>query len=159
MNFVGAVVAEHQLAERSVLEVGSLDVNGSVRPYFTGAYLGTDMRAGPGVDEVIPSWEVGDRYADCRFGVVVCTEMLEHDEAPWVSVASMLHATQPGGRLILTARGYDQRGCFVVHDHPGDYWRFSVGGMHCLLERIGWTQVEVEQDPEFPGVLATALRP
>lgn len=158
LNFVGAVVAEHDLAAKSVLEVGALDVNGSARGYFTGPYLATDMRAGPGVDEVIASWDLSGRYPDA-FEVVVCTEMLEHDEAPWLSLASMLYATKPGGWLILTARGYDERGCFQLHDHPHDMWRFSVDGMTALLRRTGWKPLQVERDSEHPGVLALATRP
>lgn len=157
-NFVGAVVAEHQLAERSVLEVGSLDVNGSVRSYFTGAYHGIDMREGPGVDQVLLASEVWVHYP-LSYDVVLSTEVLEHDPEPWLSLASMMHATKPEGRLILTARGFDERGAFPVHGFPQDHFRYSVTGMTCLLERTGWTQVEVEKDPEFPGVFATALRP
>jgi SAM-dependent methyltransferase len=158
MNFVGAVVAEYDLAARSVLEVGSFDVNGSVRPYFTGPYLGTDMQPGPGVDEVMLAAEAEVRYPD-GFDVCVCTEMLEHDEAPWGSLASMRAAVVRGGFLILTARGYDERGCFPLHGFPLDLWRFSVQGMRCLLDRTGWKPQLVEKDPEHPGVFAVARRP
>ena len=43
----------------SVLEVGSLNINGSVREFFTGGdYLGLDVGAGPDVDLVCE----GQRY-------------------------------------------------------------------------------------------------
>ena len=44
----------HPGVEYKVLEIGSLDINGSVRPLFEDAeyYLGIDMQEGPGVDLV-----------------------------------------------------------------------------------------------------------
>jgi hypothetical protein len=46
------IVASYQLALRPTLEVGSLDVNGSLRRFFGGPYFGVDTRVGPGVDVV-----------------------------------------------------------------------------------------------------------
>lgn len=158
LNFVGAVVVEHDLADKSVLEAGSYNVNGSARDYFTSPYHGIDIRPGPGVDEVLAAKDAGAHYPDC-YDVVVCTEMLEHDETPWLSLASLLHATCRGGYLILTARGYDERGCFQLHDFPSDLWRFSVEGMRVLLTHTGWLPKRVERDPEYPGVFALAERP
>lgn len=158
MNFVGAVVAEHGLAAKSVLEVGSFDVNGSVRSYFTGPYLGTDMQPGPGVHEVMLAANVGMRYPE-RFDVVISTEVAEHDPAPWLSLEGMCAAAKPDGFLILTARGFDERGAFQVHGFPDDHYRYSVSGMACLLAYTGWDRIYVERDPEHPGILATARRP
>jgi len=56
MAFVQRAVNEYPI-KGDVLEVGSYDVNGSVRPIFSDRerfphYTGVDMRAGPGVDRV-----------------------------------------------------------------------------------------------------------
>lgn len=150
-EFVAHTVDTWDLRDASVLEVGSLDVNGTVRDLFTGDYVGTDMRPGAGVDVVCDAHDLS--YRD-EFGVIVCTEMLEHDSQPWVSLAKMHQAARKGAHLILTCRGYDERGCFPLHDYPSDLWRFSVEGIEHLLKYTGWTKVTVEPDPEAPGVFA-----
>lgn len=157
MWYVGKMIEYLDIKNDSVLEVGSYDVNGSVRGLFAGEFVGSDMRAGPGVDVVAPAADLP--FDDKRFDVVVSTEMLEHDTLPWLSIAEMVRVVRPGGVLILTARGYDERGCFPVHDFPADHWRFSVGGMVAMLEHLGLQGVDARADPEAPGVFACAKRP
>ena len=155
MLWAARAIDRHGLAGCSVLEVGALDVNGSVRRLFGGgAYLGVDMRDGPDVDRVCDAHDLPSLGR--RFEVVVSTEMLEHDSAPWLSVARMREVCRDDGWLLITARGYDERGCFPVHGYPEDHWRFSVTGMTHLLSWAGWRPVSVEPDPECPGVLAVA---
>lgn len=153
MWFVEREVSRHQLADLDVLEVGALNVNGTVRGLFTGPYLGTDMRPGAGVDHVCDAHDLG---FGADFDLIISTEMLEHDSAPWLSLARMRMCVREGGHLLLTARGYDERGCFPVHAYPDDLWRFSVEGIRALLAQTGWTAVTVETDPEAPGVFAHA---
>lgn len=85
----------------SVLEVGSLDINGSVRPLLTSAehYHGLDLVPGPGVDEVADAarWEPPRRY-----DVVACAEVLEHAPAWRRIMAMMWSAVAPGGVMLMT---------------------------------------------------------
>lgn len=157
LDYISAQVRLLRLAEASILEVGSYNVNGTPRIYFKGPYVGVDMRPGPGVDRVAAA----DRlpFDDSSFDAVISTEMLEHDTRPWRSIAEMARVVRAGGPLILTARGYDVRGCFPIHDYPDDHWRFSCGGMTALLEDVGLEVYEVRPDPECPGVFATATKP
>lgn len=96
-------VAAHapRLGARAVLEIGSHDVNGSVRPLFPAAhrYHGIDLAPGPGVDEVA---DAATWREEAAFDVVVSTEVLEH--APrWVDVVANAWASlAPGGTLLLT---------------------------------------------------------
>lgn len=95
-------VARHATVEAvDVLEIGSHDVNGSVRPLFPGAtrFHGIDIAAGPGVDEVA---DAADWHAPQSFDVVVSTEVLEH--APrWADIVrNAWEALRPGGVLLLT---------------------------------------------------------
>ncbi len=90
------------LTARSVLEIGSLDINGSVRPVFTSAvtYHGLDLVAGDGVDEVADAatWDPGSR----RFDVVVSAEVLEHAPAWREVLDTAWRALEPGGTLLMT---------------------------------------------------------
>lgn len=89
------------LAQGSVLEIGSLDVNGSVRDLFPWAdpYVGLDVTPGPGVDIVADAttWQ-----PDREYDVVVCTEVLEHVE-DWRGILQIIYkALRREGILILT---------------------------------------------------------
>lgn len=154
MDFADEMVGQHALASEPVLEIGGMDVNGTVRSLFRGPYLSTDMRPGDGVDEVADAHDLSRYYGTAP--VVVCTEMLEHDSAPWITITEARKIPPGAGWLLLTCRGYDERGCMPVHDFPGDYWRFSVGGVRELLTWAGWEVVEARKDPQLWGVLALA---
>jgi SAM-dependent methyltransferase len=152
MTWVAQQVNHLSLAQRQTLEVGSLNVNGSARELFNGHYIGVDMRPGPGVDIVRNAHDLTLQFGTHAFEAIVCTEMLEHDDQPWTSVEQMHEVAAPSAVLLLTARGYDQRGCFPLHDYPSDLWRFSAQGMRALLEHGGWHVESVQADPEAPGV-------
>jgi SAM-dependent methyltransferase len=95
-------VARHATADPvDVLEIGSCDVNGSVRPLFPAAtrYHGLDIVAGPGVDEVA---DAADWHAPGAFDVVVSTEVLEHAPRWRDVVRNAWEALRPGGVLVLT---------------------------------------------------------
>jgi SAM-dependent methyltransferase len=62
----------------SVLEIGSLNINGTVRDFFDAKeYVGVDVADGPGVDVVAQGQEL--EYADNSFDVAVSAECFEHN--------------------------------------------------------------------------------
>lgn len=152
MAWVAGQVHEHGLANRSTLEVGSLDVNGSVRRLFHGDYVGVDMREGPGVDIIGLAADLS--FAPAEFDVVVSTEMLEHDPAPWLSMAEMGRVLRPGGHLLVTTRGNG----FGLHNEPSDYWRYMPASMPLLADLAGCDIIASREDPEVPGVFFHAIR-
>ncbi len=88
----------------TVVEVGSLDINGSVRPLLRGVghHHGLDLVAGPGVDEVA---DASTWVPPRAYDLAVSAEVLEH--APrWRAILTMLWgALAPGGRLLVTCAG------------------------------------------------------
>lgn len=110
MSFVASI--RHFLPgffrERSVLEVGSLDVNGSVRTFFEGCrYVGIDLGPGKGVD-VVARGEAYDA-PDAAFDVVVSCEMMEHNpewRRTWLNMIRMLRGD---GLLLMTCAGEGRR--------------------------------------------------
>lgn len=140
------------LAGASVLEVGSLDVNGSVRNLFRGEYVGLDMREGKGVDVVADASDLP--FADRSFGVVVSTEMLEHCLKPYEAVREMGRVLTSRGELLLTARGPG----FPRHGYPNDYWRFTEADFSAMMHVADVQCVDVRQDPEFPGVFGLGVK-
>jgi hypothetical protein len=154
-RWVERIVKAHGLRYRPTLEVGSCNVNGAVRQFFDGEYLGIDLRAGEGVDRVMDGEHLD--LPDAAYQVVVCTEVLEHVVRPWKVIEEMVRVLVPNGYLILTARGFDERGCWEVHDHPADHWRYGQGILGILLVDNGLSPIEQVRDPEGPGwfILAT----
>jgi SAM-dependent methyltransferase len=90
----------HYFKGKEVLEVGSLDINGSVRSHFRRCcYIGIDIGEGKGVDLICPAHEY------VRFkghDVIISTEMLEHDEHWRKSLRQMYGNLRPGGLLLIT---------------------------------------------------------
>lgn len=91
-----------------VLEMGSRDINGSVRQDFVDCdYIGVDCVAGKGVDVV----SLGHDFEDApnSFDVVCSTEAFEHDPHADQTVPHMLRLLRPGGLFFMTCAG-DGRG-------------------------------------------------
>jgi SAM-dependent methyltransferase len=137
-----------------VLEVGSYDENGSIRNCFGPDYIGVDMREGPGVDLAVNGNDLALFFDEAMFDVVVSTETLEHDRAFWVTLKQMGHVLRAGGLLLLTMRGNG----FPHHAYPHDYWRFMPDCADALLDLADCDRVEVQVDPEMPGLFIAGHR-
>ena len=80
----------------NVLEIGSLNINGTARVHWPNArWLGIDRQRGPGVDVVA---DFLDWQSDDRWDVVVCCEVLEHC-ADWRAIVGRV-------RPLLLQTGY-----------------------------------------------------
>ena len=156
LNFVARIARPEMIAGKSVLEVGSQNINGSVRPTLEAlgpkSYFGIDLMPGPGVDEAI---SVEGWRARClalpAYDVVVSCEMLEHAQ-DWVSAFSACCALARE-TLILTARGPG----FPYHNPP-DYHRFRPIDMLQATIACGFKALEIRNDPQVPGVFLLARR-
>lgn len=138
----------------AVLELGSLDVNGSVRVLFPSAqlYVGIDCQQGRGVD--VRAWASSLPFPDESFDLVVTTEMLEHDLVFWCSLWEARRVMRPGATLLVTCRGLG----FPKHDYPEDYYRFTPAGLARLLWAMEFSEVLTQADPQYPGVFARAVK-
>jgi SAM-dependent methyltransferase len=100
-----------------VLDVGSLDVNGTLKPIFNGwDYTGMDRAAGKNVDVII---EREFPFEDQSFDVVVSSSALEHDPIFWVTFKEMVRVSKSGGFIYINVPSATK-----VHRHPVDCWRF-----------------------------------
>jgi SAM-dependent methyltransferase len=156
VTWCAAQVIRWDLSRRSVLEVGSLNVNGSVRALFTGDYLGVDRQWGEGVDKIMDGEALG--LDDDSYDVVISTEALEHVERPWLFLSEMERVCKPEGFVLVTCRGYDERGCFPVHGYPDDIWRFSARALWTMALDAGLNVRSVDTDTQAPGFFLLAMK-
>lgn len=84
-----------------VLEIGSLDINGSVRSFFEGCdYTGIDLEEGPGVDVVCQGQDFQSEPQS--FDVVCSLECFEHNPY-WIDTfVNMMRHCKPGGLIFFT---------------------------------------------------------
>lgn len=134
-----------------VLDVGSRDVNGTVRAYCPTPYFGIDIVPGPGVDQVYDGDTIP--FPAESFPTVICTEVFEHARRPWVLAEEILRVLRPGGIALITARGNG----FPAHNYP-DYWRFMRDALSDLFMDLGASQTVEQDDPEVPGVFVEVRR-
>ncbi len=157
LRFANAVLKESDVRGKSVLEVGSLDVNGTVRPIVQAlhpaSYIGVDLQAGPGVDVVCDATEILARFGTASFDAVISTELLEHVRDWRTVIRNFKLAVKPGGLLLLTTRspGVD------FHRHPFDFWRYDMADFTFMFS--DFLIEELQPDPDDPGIFLKARRP
>lgn len=100
----------------SVLEVGSLNINGTIRDFFTGGiHLGVDIAPGEGVDVV--AFGENLQYPDRSFDVAISTECFEHNPN-WVSTfANMCRMADKAVIFTCASSGRPEHG--TISSHPG----------------------------------------
>lgn len=135
-----------------VLDVGSLDVNGTYRPivdYLGWRYTGLDVCAGPNVDIVSP-----DPYrfpvADNAYDIVISGSTMEHVQAIWMWVPELVRVLRPGGMLaIITHTSWE------YHRFPVDCYRILPDGMKYLFDLTGKLEryeINMYNDTDISGV-------
>lgn len=151
-------LTHHEAHNKDILEVGSFNVNGSLRAPIIdlcnpAKYIGIDMIPGPGVDIVSKAEDLLKLFNHNSFDIVISTELLEH-VINWRTVISNIkNICRPNGIILITTRSYP----FPYHGYPCDYWRYELNDMKnifsdCIIEKL-------ETDPLCPGVFLKARKP
>lgn len=84
-----------------VLEVGSLDINGSVRQFFQDCeYIGIDLGEGKGVDVVCQGQDYSEE--DNTFDTCISCECFEHNPEWILTFANMHRMTKPDGLIVMS---------------------------------------------------------
>jgi SAM-dependent methyltransferase len=105
--------------QKKVLEIGSLDINGSVRGLFEGCeYIGLDVGEGKGVDQVGYGEDFGGR-AD-EFDVVISCEAMEHNPGWRKTWLNMVRLAKASGLVVMTCASAGRRQHGTVEYTPAD---------------------------------------
>ncbi|MBT9161783.1 MAG: putative teichuronic acid biosynthesis glycosyltransferase TuaH [Dehalococcoidia bacterium] len=140
----GKKAKKYIIPSYTLLEVGSRDVNGTLRDLLMDSvreYVGVDLFDGKGVDRVVSVLELNAIYSESTFDMVLSTEMLEHCFEWREALLQMLLVLKPGGILLITTRSPG----FELHDYPADHWRFSKEDFEHVFSPIGEI-LEIEND-------------
>lgn len=159
MRWVADHVAGNEFGR--VIELGSRDVNGSVRDLFPVAeFVGVDIEPGDGVDVVCDAADyVTDVPADC----VVSTEMLEHSPRARETVLAAFEMLAAGGMLVVTAAAPGRAPHSAVDGRnlrPGEFYQNVSSGelLEWLLE-AGFERCVVDQQRAPADVRCVAYKP
>jgi SAM-dependent methyltransferase len=123
-TFIGTFISATQpfYPHPRVLEIGSYDVNGSVRSNFKNAkeYIGVDLISGPSVDVI----SKGHLYRNpIKFDIVLSVESFEHN-CDWIDTfRNMVQLADKNGMVLFTcaAKGRLEHGTYRTdpHSSPG----------------------------------------
>lgn len=103
LDFIRSIRGMHprHFSNKRVLEVGSLNINGSVRQFFSNCdYLGIDVGPGEGVDIVCPGQDYN--APDESFDTIISTECFEHNPYWRETFANMVRMTKSNGLILFT---------------------------------------------------------
>ncbi len=119
-------------AGNNVLDVGSLDINGTLKTVFPISrynYIGCDIKAGPNVDIVLDSphnWQYIGYY-----DIVVCASVVEHVDDIYKFFENLRSVCKVGGIIWILAPAFAK-----FHEYPIDCWRVYPDAMRFLLEKV-----------------------
>jgi SAM-dependent methyltransferase len=126
----------------TVVEIGSQNVNGSIKTQFPEVrYVGLDFAQGEDVDVILEdayNFPLEDNFAD----VVVTSSCFEHAEFFWLTFVEGVRILKPGGLFYINAPANGP-----VHRYPTDCWRFYPDAGRALAkwaQREGYDVVELE---------------
>lgn len=116
-------------APARLIEIGSQDVNGSLRDLAPKhiEYIGVDFAAGKGVDVILDD-PYKLPFADASADLVLSSSCFEHSEMFWLVFLEILRVLKPHGLFYLNA---PSNGPF--HRYPVDCWRFYPDSGNALV--------------------------
>lgn len=107
--------------EGKVLEVGSVDVNGTLRNTLPITH-GIDIRPGKCVDEVLDACKLLETYGPDSWDHVVTSSTFEHVEFWEEALRNSWGVLKTGGKFLFEVPTLDKG----YHSHPHDYWRWDI---------------------------------
>jgi SAM-dependent methyltransferase len=138
------LVLSNEIENKTILEVGSYNVNGSFRDVLMKmkplSYIGVDITTGPYVDEICSIYELDIKFKNRQFDIVVCTEVIEHLKDWQKAIINLMNITKIDGIILLTSRSKG----FGEHNFPGDFWRYEIEDIEYIFKN--WKILYLSKD-------------
>jgi SAM-dependent methyltransferase len=138
LKFFNKYLSTLLLESLKVVDFGSYDVNGTLKPIFSKCnYIGIDMSPGPNVDIVTS----GDNtpFETNSIDVVISSSNFEHDDCFWMTFLEMARIVKPGGFIYINAPSAG-----FYHGYPGDCWRFYADSGKALAKWANKNNINIE---------------
>ena len=131
-----------------IVDLGSLDVNGSYRPHFdvpSWTYRGIDMSPGKNVDIVLRNPYNWRELKSNSVDVLISGQAFEHIEFFWITMLEIERVLRPGGLCCIIAPSGG-----AEHGYPVDCWRFYTDGFAALARfaRLEVVEVFTRREPD-----------
>jgi SAM-dependent methyltransferase len=111
---------------KSVLDIGSYNVNGCLKPLFPNQqYTGLDMQPGPNVDIVFDGGLIP--LYDNTYDLVISSSCFEHAKNFWNLFNEAVRVAKPQAYLYICAPSQGP-----YHGYPTDCWRFMLDSWKAL---------------------------
>jgi SAM-dependent methyltransferase len=113
-----------------ILDLGSMDVNGSYREMFDRPpwiYTGLDVVPGKNVDIVLKNTYHWREIDSGSVDVLISGQAFEHIAFFWITMLEIARILKPGGICCIIAPSSGPE-----HRYPVDCWRFFPDGMDAL---------------------------
>ena len=113
----------------NVVEIGSQDVNGSLRQIcpIQFHYTGVDFVEGKGVDVILED-PYSLPFESESIDIIISSSCFEHSEMFWVLFLEILRVLKPGGLFYLNVPSNGE-----FHRWPVDCWRFYPDSGNALV--------------------------
>ena len=107
------------IESKIILDVGSYDVNGTMKPIFSKSkqYIGLDQCSGPNVDIISISHNIC--LNSDSIDIIISSSCFEHDPMFWLTFQEMCRLIKNNGYIYICAPSIGP-----YHAHPIDNWRF-----------------------------------
>lgn len=113
---------------------GTAKYRNIIKPYFS-EYIAFDIVGGPNVD--VTGDVLLPPFSDGSFDTVICTQVLEHVEKPWVVTSQIKRLLKKGGVVVVSAPFI-----FPYHADPYDFFRYTRQGLESLFKNDGFEIIE-----------------
>jgi len=99
---------------------------------------------------------IGNAYSipleSCSYDTVLCTDVLEHLEEPFLAISEALRVLKPGGYAIYTVPFF-----WHLHEEPRDFYRYTKFGLNYLFKKSNFEIIEISALSGFSVTFAQEL--
>lgn len=143
---VGEALLKEILASRQYVRGRLLDVGCGKRPFAL--IYDSLVEASIGTETAFSLHGVADADVICfaealpfshdSFDTILCTEVLEHTQQPFLAMYEFFRVLKPGGYLLLSVPFI-----YPIHEAPHDNWRFTPHGLEAICQWAGFKIVSI----------------
>lgn len=149
------ILTGEDIKGKKVIEVGSYDVNGSLR-YIVELlkpteYIGIDIAEGPGVDVVCASENLVKKFGKERFDVVLSTCTFEHIKNWKASISNIKNICKKNGIILFIVPSK-----WPYHEYPYDYWRYDKEDIKNIFSDCDI--LELSEDKDKPSLVYVKIK-